>query len=615
MRKKIVVLTIVAIAVILTFGITILERRLREGETPAEEGFHYVFTREWLKKGNIWVFGQPPEEYLGEIRATGTAWSVYYNGLNTHDRKYVEHLHRRGFVVCSGPPTVQSSTTDNEQLKQEACERDIYGNPVRFLGLEQYAMCGNNPKWQDFLLRRFEEHAAGGVDAILIDEIGDTGGFCEHCMQVFNSYLAEHYSSDDLRKLFGIEDISTFNYRLYLLERGATDYWGDPNPTLAMEYVNAKRSARLEFIRRLVQRTKEVAGREILIAGNLYGFAPDEQIYFPYLDFAISEIPIIPELHEWLHYLRPLPGKHITTYLLAEALAPDKPFTALPDVWDLANLSEDEWWLWRHWLAEARACGASFLIPYQQYTYGGGSYTLSADKISPYTIFFDEHPQYFENVERVASVAVLYDLHSTLNNRYIWMAPLAWESFENVGVALQGAHIPFEVVYRGDGSFVKKSLTLEQLRRHEVLIVPRNYDLDDEARDLLSLYSALGGRVVRCDELPDDSALIKTIRDMDVDLGLETDAPEDLGMVVYRRGNSLLIHLINYSYDRKALDFLEQRNIKVTLTIPIGVDLEGKTLKLISPDASTMELKFEKQGEKVTFTVPVVHCYSIASFE
>ncbi|MEM2865905.1 MAG: hypothetical protein QW098_02025, partial [Candidatus Hadarchaeales archaeon] len=398
---------------------------LRPWERGGKEEFSYTFTRDWLKKGNVWVFGQPPLEYLREVGATGTTWSVYFAGVNEDDREYVNKLHRNGFVVCSGPPTVQSNTTDNERLKEEACERDIYGRPLRFLGTEQCAMCGNHPLWREFLMERFEEHVQGGVDAILIDEIGDTGGFCDWCMMVFNLYLATKYTPEQLSSLFGIENLLSFNYRLYLLEHGATDYWGDPNPLLQLEYLKAKHLARAGFIRELVIHTRRTAGREVLMSGNLYGLNPNQLIYLPYLDFVIFEMPITSPTGS---FTLPLPGKHLTTYLLGEAAAPDKPFTGFPDVFDLAELSEEEWWLWRCWLAEARSCGASFLLPYRAYTHGGGSYTLPADRISPYTRFFAEHPQYYENLERVAKVAVLYDLHSTLVNRQTWRANLAWES-------------------------------------------------------------------------------------------------------------------------------------------------------------------------------------------
>ncbi|MEM3011830.1 MAG: hypothetical protein QW084_00490, partial [Candidatus Hadarchaeales archaeon] len=194
-------------------------------------------------------------------------------------------------------------------------------------------------------------------------------------------------------------------------------------------------------------------------------------------------------------------------------------------------------------------------------------------------------------------------------------ANLAWESFENVGLALQEAHLPFEVAYRGDGEFVQKPLTPEELRKYSVVVVPSYYDLDQEATSLLQQYSAAGGLVLRCDNLADDSQLVPTLRGLGIDLGLETNAPEDLSLVAYRRGDSLLVHLINYRYNKGTRDFSDLTDVEVTLTIPEGVNLEGKVLKVLSPDEEEITLDFRVQDGKVTFTLPRLHCYSVASFE
>jgi len=618
-KKTIIPVVAILIAVVVFVVVLQLEGQTipTEEETPTEGEFHYTFTRDWLKKGNIWVFDQPSPEYLEETGATGSAFSVYYIGFNEYDRDYVETLHRDGFKVTSNFPTGQSTTTENLQLREEAAKRDVHDNIILLLGLEGlYNMCGNNPLWREFLTNRIEEQARGGVDAILIDEPGDVGDcFCDYCMQAFNNYLAEHYSPDELQQLFWITDLSAFNYREYLLEHGGANWWDDPNPQLQVAYLQARYWERTKFIGELIQHAKEAAGWDIPVTANVYGLEPNHQIFVPLLDFAIFEMPITPEAHPDVDYLRPTPGKHFTTYFLAEALDPEKPFSAFPDVFDLQQLSEDEWWLWRHWLAEARACGASFMIPYQAYVYGGGSYTISAEKISPYTKFFAEHPQYYENLERVATVAVLHDLHSTLTNQFTWLSFSAYSSFKNIGATLQEAHIPFDVVYRGDGIFVQKPLTLEELKRYEVVIVPRDYDLDQELQDLLSSYSSSGGKVVRCDDLSTDELLIPTLKGLGVNLGLETNATGDLGVVVYRKGDSLLLHLLNYAYDRGTLDFRDLTNIQLTVTVPEGVQLEGKTLRLVSPDTGEATLKFVLSGGRVTFTVPSVHSYSVASFE
>lgn len=436
LKKTIILAAAVVVIAVLVIGFVInLTKKPPAGEeSPSEtetittvsptEEFHYAFTRDWLKKSNIWVFDQPSPEYLKELGATGTAFSVYYIGFNEYDREYVETLHRNGFKVTSNLPAGQSATTENLQLREEAAKRDAHGNIILLLGLEGlYHMCGNNPLWQEFLINRIEEQAKGDVDAVLIDEPGDVGEcYCDYCMQAFNSYLAEHYSPDELQQLFGITDLSTFNYREYLLEHGGANWWDDPNPQLQVVYLQARYWVRTKFIGELIQHAKEAAGWNIPVTSNVYGLEPNHQIFIPLLDFVIFEMPITPEAHPDVDYLRPTPGKHFTTYFLAEALDPEKPFSAFPDVFDLKQLSEEEWWLWRHWLAEARACGASFMFPHQAYIYGGGSYTIDAEKLSPYTKFFAEHPEYYENVERIATVALLHDLHSTLTNKFTWLS-------------------------------------------------------------------------------------------------------------------------------------------------------------------------------------------------
>jgi hypothetical protein len=598
--KKIIVVAIVVI-IMAVVSLPLLLRNLMEEGVASE----YTFSNDWLKKGNIYVYFEPPLDYLRTVNATGVTWSVYYSGFNDSDKAYVDELHRNGFKVSSNFPTVQANITENQDLREIAHCVDVNGNPISFSG-NQYAMCGNNPAWQEFLKSRIKEHIDGGADAIQIDEIGTSDCLCDYCVGVLNSYLSSHYSATQLHDLFGIDNIDSFNYRTYLLEKGAQNVWDDPNQNLLSAYFMSQYLSRVAFIHELIQYAREYAGRDILFSGNTYGLRPDQQIYVPDLDFMVFEMPIgyLPE------------GKQFTTYLLGEALAPSKPLVGFPDIFVLASISQDDWWLWRHWLAEAYASGGSFLLPYQAYTYGGGQYTLPADRISPYTNFISSHSDYYENVFRLAKVALLHDLNSTLRNQARGRAWAAWDNFESIGRALQGAHIPFEVVYAGDGEFVDKPITMSDLEKYSVVVIPDYYDLDVETNNLLDQFVQQGGRVVRADNIPDGSDLVAEIRGTSVDLGLETNASEDLSMMIYERENSLLIHLINYSYDNRARDFTPQTQIEITITIPTDVSLTGKTLRLMSPDAGQeTTLEYTIRENRVTFVVPSIHEYSIASFE
>lgn len=71
----------------------------------------YAYSRDWLDQRSIWVFGQPPLDYLAAVGATGTTWSVYFSGRNDWDERYLQSLHANGFKVTGNLSTAQGTTT------------------------------------------------------------------------------------------------------------------------------------------------------------------------------------------------------------------------------------------------------------------------------------------------------------------------------------------------------------------------------------------------------------------------------------------------------------------------------------------------------------------------
>ncbi len=576
--------------------------------TPSQE---YQFSREWLKRSNIYVYGQPTLEFLQSVNATGVIWSVYWIGLNDHDREYVDKLHDYSFKVGSNLPTVQGNIDlvgGNQALLESASCRDIDGNMSYLSWVPEskvYFMCHNNPAWQEFLKRRIKENIDGAADTIHIDEIEGTGshldvaGFCDYCMAGFRAYLSGHFSETELRDYFNIENVNSFNYLTYLLAQNASSVWEDPIFDLVKEYLKFQYSSRYAQISDLIEYARQYAGRDILFSANTYGMMPNQQIYIPLLDFAVFEMPIgtLPE------------GKHFITYLLGEALAPSKTFTGFPDIFDLASMSPDDWWLWRHWLAEAFTCGGSFLLPYKAYTYGGGEFNLPADKIVPYTDFIRANARFYEGTSRLATVGLLYSLSSTLFN------DLAWQDFIKTSRVLQESHVPFEVVYEGDGQFVGKKISSSELERYPLLVIPAGHEFDATTTQLLKQYLDNGGHIIQLEAVPSAQQLQTILRDTGVDPGVEMTASGNLGIMVYQQGDSLVVHFVNYNYDYNIHDFVSEDTIQVTITVPDSVNMTGKVLKLISPDQPQQTLNYTFQGNKVVFTVPSVHEYSLAVFE
>jgi hypothetical protein len=75
--------------------------------------------------------------------------------------------------------------------------------PIRF------APCPNNPYWHDWLKVNVRLLAEYGYDGVFVDN-NIIHCHCEHCQAGFREYLAEAYSSDELKARYGSDDVSSF---------------------------------------------------------------------------------------------------------------------------------------------------------------------------------------------------------------------------------------------------------------------------------------------------------------------------------------------------------------------------------------------------------------------
>ena len=159
MNKKIILgLVVLALFSGIILSSNFLEKQLGRTSTSPENytsstpPSSYRFSNDWLNKRNLYVYGTPPLEYLYGVGAAGVTWSVYRGGLNEYDEEYVDTLHQIGFKVASNFPTVQGNITENAVLREAANCVNLNGKTSIYYG-DQYAMCYNNPIWQEFLGR------------------------------------------------------------------------------------------------------------------------------------------------------------------------------------------------------------------------------------------------------------------------------------------------------------------------------------------------------------------------------------------------------------------------------------------------------------------------------
>lgn len=157
--------------------------------------------------------------------------------------------------------------------------------------------CPNNPDYA----RIFLDHARYGLDAgvdyfqmdgvQLNDLMGHWGGcFCQHCVEGFRPYLAEH-STPAQRAQWAVVDLSGFDYAAFLLALGtdpnaASSSWKGPKPLRDL-FREFQVESGIRFLSRMHRQIDEIAGRQVAHACN----ANEEFLttYHKIHDFALIE--------------------------------------------------------------------------------------------------------------------------------------------------------------------------------------------------------------------------------------------------------------------------------------------------------------------------------------
>ncbi len=584
----------------------------------------------WLSGFLIFVYGTADVEYMRAVGGDVVVWS-------SSDPEYVASLHANDMRVDSQLLTMQGYGEDPDVLRDAACA-DVFGNPARCLWIQPnppYLMCHNNPAWQQILKERACEQIEAGVDAIHIDEIEGIGGhlylygLCDYCTDGFRRYLRERFTAVELLERFGIADVDSFDYREYLLIHGAPSVVFDPNPELRAEFVRFQMLSRKEQIGELIRYARECAkrqGRSIRFSGNTFFFSANKQPLAQLLDFVVFENTM---------YLPHLNGKYIGLYLLAKRFFRRRPVVMFPDIVInfLFSRSPDDWRLFAHWLMEATSVGASFLLPYHAYAFGGNEYHLEAERIAPYTMFLKQHANRFWNAELVANIAVLYDYRGALHD-YLYQGfavPFygggdTHDAFLGTCLAMQEAHIPFDVIYVGDGELVRMPLDLGDLLEYAAVVVPPSSDPAPELDGLFERYAARGGTVTRLDDAAAKywrqpnrkeyrTRIVERILSSDIPQPLYTDADDQVGLVLGKTEDSLVLHIVNYDYDFSLHDFVPSDGFDVCVEVPEELDIGSRRLWLFSTGNEPEQIEFDLNGTQACFHIPPIHIYSLAAFD
>jgi hypothetical protein len=401
-------------------------------------------------------------------------------------------------------------------------EHIAYEDPVGFVG------CTNLHGWQEFTKERIFTAIDWGADGIIIDdyegssrwtsgvtngmggkENGPGGCFCDACEAGFREYLREKYSSDELMAL-GVEDIDTFDYSDFLLERGWTidelgaesrkfqgwDSHAQINVPLYQDYADFQNLEIVRFLQDLKEEAlayaRETYGREISWSINAAELTYGAHKIYAGFDRNTGGI------HQFGY---PPRGTEGYQYRLGFAIfgAPRLRFGfSAPIVVGVMNEYQTHN-LWLIKSAEAYA-NQGALIEYDYIAIEGASddvahasLTNDAEAKNRYNTFYLDHSDIFDFTanQSLATTAVLYSspsVHFDMN-RHI-------SSFNGICEILTDLNVQFDPLFIGDGISYPDTLTTQELEQYDLVFLPNVYSLTEHQAQTLLDYMQAGGYVV-----------------------------------------------------------------------------------------------------------------------
>jgi hypothetical protein len=332
----------------------------------------------------------------------------------------------------------------------------------------------NHPVWQAFLLEQGQALVDGGVDGIVIDEIGGTAGsvgsggsFGEPDMSLFRAYLSDVYTPQELFDQFGIEDIETFDYGDHIRDHGLADEWLDEEQQTEVplydDFLRFQRLAAFDVMAELIRETKSYAlttyGREVTFTANLGGLWNHGIIYADLVDYITVEYP-------YSYFGYPPQSQAVAATKLARALE-DKPavlFHSLSTVADLVNQGPVTEMMKIH-IAEAYATRGTLMTPHVLAAPGGGQYSADTTALKPFYRFVIENAFLYRDPESLAQVAVLYSVASDyFHGGY-------HDNLWGLHFALLDGQVQYDVVTAGDDVWMPDTLAAEDLEPYRLVLL------------------------------------------------------------------------------------------------------------------------------------------------
>lgn len=629
--------------------------------------------KSWVDDINVPV-GQSNAPLLLDLNPTVMGWANNYSpGFQCGLIGWAKH---HGMHFVSSISFWEDNTTTSVQdlspeLRNATCV-DIDGTVLtKDDGL--IWMNTNSPSWQDAIRSFAFAEVDRGVDGFVLDEFTGNGNaiwhggtFDEESTAGFRDYLDSKYSDEHLRLEYGIESITAFDYREYLLSRGFREVylespWQCP---LFGDFQLYQYAAAFRFARGLVGEIRQHAaerGGAVTISANAYEMGTGYLWTAAICDYLTFE-------HQYLWPQRvavdeatqlPAQWKAGPELKLAEAITDHRPIV-MPSIPDLVMLGDCERDVAQEFLslfiAEAYAAGGSFLH------FNIDAFEADSTKIAPVYSMFRTRSDALAQSRSLARVAVIYSLPSAMRDEGI--------GFRGACMLLSDLLVQYDVLFAGFGDQISDSedsyclldsdITLSELEQYEKIILPGSNALTDRQVSLLIQYMNYGGHLVTWDSfgLPpavfdalDRSADRPEFEELlvsgshEVGDGMLTYfARQDLGTQYYSHpsaeqrdvlaghlfldfepiiaiedseglnayaslsedGQAMAVCLLNETVDTERGGISHRKSLAMSVRLPEGIEADRVNVTYTTPESPEESVPIETsvQGNRVFFVVP-----------
>jgi len=450
--------------------------------------------------------------------------------FGTDSRKFAAACHQKGLIVVGTVNSLEGVMALKEKwpdLENMAC-RDAMGRPSMNGKRTDFLTCTNNPDWLKWQIDYGKEAIDLGADLVLVDTPMSSaflagflgGGFCKPCMAKFKKYMDGHFSADDRKRKFDLvgfdeQEIIQKLAQFQFMAKPRRDAFTEtaPEALLYREFIHCQEEASFETKKQLFDAMRQYAGRKnrkVAFTTNAADMSTSNAgnhwirglMFADLVDLFVYEQNVLPDGRMTPVATRLPRGKWAAYHKLSYSIFNRRSaavFHANAMVTLIKQVPEELKAIntWNGVLsAEAYAANGAFvqyyIEPVEWLSVFRTRYWL---KSIEHAGFVQGRKALYEGRLKSGSpLAVLF-----LHNERGRTIPAVCPSYLGFAQALTEGNFAFDVLFGGDGRYIKDRLTAEMLQGYRTILVPSPIEPTDNQKALLQEFVKAGGTLV-CQE-------------------------------------------------------------------------------------------------------------------